>query len=202
MKAVVVEGLAVALAGSLFALAANQVSPRGLQLSRNYFPKAATVATNQTTGTEAVAGVSNQVSEVLQRLESKGLRPVDTQQAFALFQDPRYQQSLVMFIDARDETHYKAGHIPGAYELYYYRPENHLPVVLPACQVAEQIVVYCNGGDCEDSEFTAILLRDSGVSPEKLYVYTGGIADWSANGFPVETGARLSGTISPAAKTK
>jgi rhodanese-related sulfurtransferase len=58
-----------------------------------------------------------------------------------------------------------------------------------------KVVVYCSGGECEDSEFAAIMLRDAGVPRDILFVYAGGILEWKATGLPVETGARLSGEI-------
>ena len=56
-------------------------------------------------------------------------------------------------------------------------------------------MVYCNGGDCDDSESAAILLRNVGIPNLKLFVYVGGIKQWMANGLPVETGARNSGNL-------
>jgi rhodanese-related sulfurtransferase len=56
-------------------------------------------------------------------------------------------------------------------------------------------VVYCNGGECEDSEFAAIMLRDAGVPREMLFVFAGGIVEWKAAGLPVETGPRGSGQL-------
>jgi rhodanese-related sulfurtransferase len=112
-----------------------------------------------------------------------------------LLNDPRSKSGLVIFIDARDEDHYEDGHIPGAYELDPYHPEKELANVLPACQVAEEIVVYCTGGDCEDSDTAAIQLRDAGIPAKKLFVYAGGYADWDAARQPEEGGARNSGEV-------
>ena len=78
-----------------------------------------------------------------------------------------------MFIDARDEAHYREGHIPGAYEFDPYYPEKYFPTALPPCQAAEQIVVYCHGGDCDDSESAALTLRDVGIAMNKL-LFTAG----------------------------
>jgi rhodanese-related sulfurtransferase len=66
---------------------------------------------------------------------------------------------------------------------------------MPLCLTAQKIVVYCTGGECEDSEFAAIMLRDAGVPRENLFVYTGGITEWKSQGRPVETGARASGQM-------
>jgi rhodanese-related sulfurtransferase len=56
-------------------------------------------------------------------------------------------------------------------------------------------VVYCHGGDCDDSESAAILLRDVGIATRKLFIYTGGIPEWTTNGLPVEIGGRNSGNL-------
>src|SRR5262249_34381459 len=113
-----------------------------------------------------------------------------------LFKDPGYQVESIIFIDARNDEHYQQAHIPRAYQFDHFHPENYLPTIMPACQRAQQIIVYCTGGECEDSEHAAISLRDSGVaSNEKIFVYPGGIKDWEAKGRPVEAGARGSGQI-------
>jgi rhodanese-related sulfurtransferase len=128
-------------------------------------------------------------------LKEQGLQSVDGRQAAQLFHDPRFTQGSIAFIDARDEQHYREGHIPGACEFDPYYPEKYFAAVLPVCQAAEKIVVYCNGGDCDDSESAAILLRDVGITNQKLFVYTGGIPEWITNGLPVEIGGRNSGNL-------
>jgi rhodanese-related sulfurtransferase len=112
-----------------------------------------------------------------------------------LYQDPPRAQELIVFVDARDDSRYQEGHVPGAYPFDRYYPENQLPGVLPPCQMAEVIVVYCGGGDCDDSEFAAVALRDAGIPAERLGVYAGGMTEWVAQGLPVEIGPRGSGNI-------
>ena len=107
-----------------------------------------------------------------------------------LIHDPRYEQGLVLLIDARDDSHYQAGHIPGAWQFDHYHPEQYIPSILPACLNAQKVVVYCNGGQCEDSEFSAVMLREAGVPSDNLFVYPGGITEWKASGQPVEIGSR------------
>jgi rhodanese-related sulfurtransferase len=191
--------------GTAFAFAANEVSPRGLRLTQNYFPGATQgslpsgAATNLTPRPgDTHIGAPSPAEMFATRLEAKGLHLVESHQVAQLFRDPRYEQELIVFIDARDDRHYQEGHIPGAYQFDHYRAENYLATVLPVCQTAEQIVVYCTGGDCEDSEFTAIFLRDVGIPKEKLFVYGGGMTEWTTNGLPVEVGGRKSGNFRPA----
>lgn len=109
--------------------------------------------------------------------------------------DPRYGQGLLVLIDDRDDSHYQAGHIPGAWQFDHYHAEQYLPTVLPVCLNAQKVVVYCMGGECEDSEFAAITLGEAGVPRDRLFVYPGGISEWTSSGQPVETGARQSGQL-------
>ena len=194
------EGVLVALLGAALAFAANALSPRGLQLTKNYFPgKTSTLpspaaATNLTT----VAGTrTNAPLELLSaRLQANGLQLADSNQVMQLFHDPRREQDGVIFIDARNDDHYRAGHIPGAYHFDRFRPEQYLTNVLQACLTAQQMVFYCNGGDCDDSEHAAIMLRDSmGIPKEKVFVYGGGLTEWATNGLPIELGLRNSGQL-------
>ena len=196
------EGLLVAAMGAAFAFAANTVSPRGLRLTQNYFPGAtsgsplAGSAANLTPRPGAPRVNAPTPAKLLTaRLHAKGLQLVESNQVAQLFRDPRYEQELFVFIDARDDRHYEAGHIPGAYQFDHYHAEKYLATVLPACQAAEQVVVYCTGGDCEDSEFAAITLRQTGIPTEKLFVYGGGMTEWATNGLPVEIGGRKSGNL-------
>ncbi|MGO8837382.1 MAG: rhodanese-like domain-containing protein [Limisphaerales bacterium] len=202
---IVLEALAVLLVGIAFALAANQLSPRGLVLGRNYFPAKANPPAAATIGAGSPGRAPNTPAPspadlLASRLKEQGLQLIDGRRALAFFHDPRFQQGRVVFVDARDEAHYRKGHIPGAYEFDPYYPEKYFSTVLPPCQAAEQIVIYCNGGDCDDSEFAAITLRDVGIAVNKLLVYDGGIMEWATNGLPVETGARNGGALRSADK--
>ena len=199
-KRVLWEGLFVVVIGALFAFAANEVSPRGLVLTQNYFPGASlsasppAISAKVAQGVDINQGAKSSPEQILaDQLQAKGLQLVNSDQAVQLFHDPRYEQELIVFIDARNDQHYQEGHIPGAFQFDHYHAENHLATVLPACQSAERIVVYCTGGDCEDSKFAALTLRAAGVPNETLSVYGGGMTEWVASGMPVEVGARKSG---------
>jgi rhodanese-related sulfurtransferase len=197
--AILLETVAVVAAAAIFAFAANALSPRGLKLARDYFPGSAGAshpAANIPPLDARHPASTNEVSdaaEIVQRIKEKGLQPINRAQTERLFRDPRYQQGLVAFIDARNEDDYARAHIPGAYPLDRYHPEKHLLAALSPCQSADVVVVYCAGGDCEDADYTALLLRDAGVPNQKLFVYGGGFDDWSASHLPREQGARNSG---------
>jgi len=189
-KNIFAEVLLVGIAGIAFAFTANQISPRGLVLTRNYFP-----AQKPVSATNATPAVLSPAELLAAQIKENGLQLVDGSQATKLFHDPRFKQNGIVFIDARDESNYKEGHIPGAYEFDPYHPDKYLAAILPVCRSAEQIVVYCNGGDCDDSQTAAILLRNAGIANQKLFIYGGGITEWTDNHLPVETGTRNSGKL-------
>ena len=204
LKRVLLEALVVAAIGLAVALLANMVSPRGLSLTRNYFPSSGTTHgkidgianSNVNAVVPATNGAGQSAREIVAaRLKEKGLQPIDGREATQLFRDPQYELESIVFIDARDDRHYAEGHIPGAYQFDRYYPEKHLPAVLPVCLNATKIVVYCTGGDCEDSEFAALTLKDAGAPLDRIVVYAGGMTEWAANGLPVEIGERKSGTM-------
>lgn len=187
----------MAVVGAGLAFAANSISPRGLALGRNYFPSGAYHLTRETVATNAgltagdlyalsrpAANAANEDS-VAARLKSKGLTDIDREEAQKLAGDPQ-----VVFIDARSEEKFEEGHIAGAYELDPYHPERQMGTALAACQAAEKVVVYCEGGECEDADAVAILLRDGGVPAEKVFVYGGGMGDWRTHHNAMEKGAR------------
>lgn len=193
-KAVLAEGAVVALGGVVLAWACNALSPRGLVLTRNYFPgavrppKVMSLATNTSPVGATDNPATSPADSVAARLRARQLRVVDRAGMETLFRDPRRAQGLVVIVDARDDAHYQAGHIPGAHQLDHYRAPAYLPSVLPVCLNAEAVVVYCHGGDCEDAEFAATLLHEAGVPLERLAVYVGGFSEWATNNLPVERG--------------
>ncbi|HKW30843.1 MAG TPA: rhodanese-like domain-containing protein [Verrucomicrobiae bacterium] len=197
------EAVLVAVVGAVFAFAANQVSPRGLSLARNYFPTGLNDAMRASASAhppEAVAGTNSTTPSsppsLAVQMQQKGLQLIDGHQAVQFFHDSHLKSGTIAFLDARDDEHYLAGHIPGACQFDPYHPEKYFPAVLPVCQAAEHIVIYCHGGDCDDSQTAALLLRDVGVAKQKLFIFAGGITEWTNNHQPLETGARNSGNLS------
>ena len=192
------EALIVAIAGLLFGLAANQLSPRGLSLTRDYFPRIA----DRSSGTPSLQPTSPGTSppdretpgdtlDVPSQLEGWTLTTYE--ELTRLHGDPAFLEERFVFIDARPKADYSSGHIPGAHQFDHYRPEESLDEVLPVCLAADLIVVYCNGGDCEDSQFAATDLIQMGVEPERVRIFPGGMEDWRERGGTVEKGARFSG---------
>jgi hypothetical protein len=91
LRKVPLEAIVVAVLGAAVAFAANGLSPRGLTLTRNYFP-----GTNH-------SAVTPPAPSPITGIKQKGLRWIDTERALRLFADPGLQQQMIVFVDARDE---------------------------------------------------------------------------------------------------
>jgi rhodanese-related sulfurtransferase len=98
-----------------------------------------------------------------------------------------------LFLDARRTSVYEQGHIPGArsYSVWESDIDEKVNKLFnergdPAAQ-ALPIVVYCSGGDCEDSHMLAQKLW--GIQFNNVYVYKDGFPDWQQHGAAVHTGA-------------
>ena len=146
-----------------------------------------------TVGSSAEDAAAQQA--VADRLAAKGLQPIFFDDVVATFNDPMRGYGLYVFIDARDDAHYREGHIPGALPFDYYHPDATLAEVTAALAAAMKVVIYCNGGDCEDSEFAALFLQGYVADPSSMFVYTGGIAEWREQEMPTERGERDSGDL-------
>ena len=88
----------------------------------------------------------------------------------------------VIVIDVRPEVEYRAGHLPGARSLPLAEIERRL-AELPA---DKEIVAYCRGPFCLMSDEAVRLLRERGFKAHRI---TDGVAEWAAEGLPVEASA-------------
>lgn len=89
----------------------------------------------------------------------------------------------ILFVDARDDAYYTAGHIQGALKTAFLME---LIFMIETIQDKNApLVVYCGDPGCGDSEDLAYDLQDSGFN--KLYVFKGGWLEWSKAEYPSET---------------
>ncbi len=183
------NALLITLVGMVVGLMANGLSPRGISLMRDYFSAERSAKANG-----AIAPITSPANAIAadhvstqQARSKRGLPLIGHDEVVAWFRDPRYKEQRIIFVDARDDAHFSAGHIPGAHPFDHYHMEQHVAPVLAAAQLAERIVVYCNGGDCEDSELATLDLISLGIPEAKLVIYGGGIAEWTKHGLPLES---------------
>jgi rhodanese-related sulfurtransferase len=95
----------------------------------------------------------------------------------------------VLFLDARRSGVYRQGHIPGARSIAVWESDVDDKVKALFAEGRDQsapIVVYCSGGDCEDSHMLAEKLYFVGF--DNVLVYKDGFPDWQTRGLPVHTG--------------
>ena len=77
--------------------------------------------------------------------------------------------------------------IPGAVLCNPYQVEQYAEDVKNVALGAEKVIVYCGGGDCEDSLFLCRELIEMDVPDDALYLYPGGWKDWQARKGPIAT---------------
>lgn len=110
------------------------------------------------------------------------------EQVVAVFNSPETAAGVNVFVDARDVQAYEEGHIAGAIQADHYRLEDYIDRLLDYAESAEKIIVYCNGGNCEDSMFLCADLMDFDIPYERFFLYPGGWEEWSKKGMPVKKG--------------
>ncbi|MBP7746779.1 MAG: hypothetical protein KA383_11680 [Phycisphaerae bacterium] len=115
-------------------------------------------------------------------------KAIELSQVLELFEDPRATDGTYVFVDARADDPYQAGHIPGAIQCDYYRIDYYFPEVMQKASAAEKIIVYCNGGDCEDSLYVCGELLKADIPRAHILLFKGGWEAWTQAGHPVEKG--------------
>jgi len=86
-----------------------------------------------------------------------------------------WRNGAAVFIDAREPGFFEEGHIPGAVNLPVSEIKNS-----PRVPADRPLIVYCSGGDCEDSGVVARALLKMGF--RDVAVFAGGWEEWSAAG--------------------
>jgi len=93
------------------------------------------------------------------------------------------------FLDARRSKVFAEGHVAGARSFPVWEADIDARVKALFDEGLDQsapLVVYCSGGDCEDSHMLAQRLYMIGF--DNVLVYTGGFPDWTAAGGAIEKG--------------
>lgn len=95
-----------------------------------------------------------------------------------------------LFLDARLSKQYEEGHVPGAvsvavWEAGLEEKVQEMPFRVEG-NLGRAVVVYCNGGDCEDSHTLAEKLSNAGFT--NVHVDKDGYPGWVKAGHPTATG--------------
>jgi rhodanese-related sulfurtransferase len=94
-----------------------------------------------------------------------------------------------LFLDARRTSVFHEGHIAGARSIAVWEADVDDKVKQLAMQGLDQelpIIIYCSGGDCEDSHMLAQKLW--GMFFNNILVYHDGLPGWQQAGLPVRRG--------------
>jgi rhodanese-related sulfurtransferase len=94
-----------------------------------------------------------------------------------------------LFLDARRSSVYTDGHIPGARSFPVWESDIDARVKALFEEGLDQrapVVIYCSGGNCEDSHMLAQKLYMVGF--DNVLIYRDGFPDWQKRRHPVATG--------------
>jgi len=100
-----------------------------------------------------------------------------------------FARKNVLFLDARRSNVYRSGHIAGARPFSVWEADADDKVKALFAEGLDQsapIVVYCSGGDCEDSHMLGQKLYFVGF--DNVLVYKDGFPDWEKRGLPITKG--------------
>jgi rhodanese-related sulfurtransferase len=122
--------------------------------------------------------------------ETQSGGPIDAEPRLRHIQLPTaqslYESGDAVFFDARILSEYASGHIAGAKPWPFDEFLKYLEIYSDGISYGTQRVVYCEGGDCDQSEeLTEDLLIEGYL---KIDIYTGGYDEWMVMGMPTETG--------------
>lgn len=85
----------------------------------------------------------------------------------------------VMWVDARPDAQFQAGHIPNAIQLNEDRWDELLPQLLGTWSPDRKVIVYCSSQSCAASHEVAKRLREN-AGLKDVYVLKGGWETWQA----------------------
>lgn len=190
IKQAVIEMVLLGLLSTGLAFGVNAVRKEGhIKPTKNYFDKSVPTAAVATAGVQAPNGGSAPLSAApkQKRLEHD-YQEIGLDEVLAVLKDPETARGLNVFIDARKEDDFAEGHIPGAIWCSPYEIEKCINTVLDRAKGADKVVVYCDGGDCEDSIFMCRELVNADVPLEAVRLYAGGWKEWSAHKEPSRNG--------------
>jgi len=132
-------------------------------------------------------GAAMAASDLLSRFPPHPERPyveISGEEAERLF------AAGVPFLDARRTSVFEEGHVAGArrFSVWESDIDEKVMALIGERDGSQPLVLYCSGGDCEDSHLLAQKLWGAGFNDN--LVYRDGYPDWVRRGGAVRTGAK------------
>ncbi len=184
-KQTILEAVVFVVVACVVGLTVNAQRSDGLQISRDYFPPLNS-AGPPAQRVQPPAPRGNGPVQPDGQVPDHDFQTVSLESAYDYYQRG---ESSIVFIDARDDAHFEKCHIPNAVQFDYYHPDRYIDEVRDFAADADVVIVYCNGGACEDSLQTARYLTEEIDNPlafETVYVFEGGIEAWYKAGYERE----------------
>lgn len=97
-----------------------------------------------------------------------------------------FEEGAVLFVDARSEADYRAGHIKGAVNIPDLDFENHIGSFLEKTAAETVLITYCEGDSCTLSKSLAEKLSLAGF--ENVFHLKNGWGQWKERGLPIARG--------------
>ncbi|MGD8970034.1 MAG: rhodanese-like domain-containing protein [Desulfobacterales bacterium] len=112
---------------------------------------------------------------------SNAIGDISIEEAVRLF-----EEGVALFVDARSETDYQAGHIEGAVNIPDLDFENHIGSFLEKTAAETVLITYCEGESCALSKSLAEKLSLAGF--ENIFHLKNGWGQWKERGLPIAIG--------------
>lgn len=196
LKKTTIEFLILGISGLLIAFIVNSVRAKNsIKINKDYFDFGLTInIPPDSTSADANSAGNTDALPVEKDLNQPAhpkhpYQEMTYDEVFELFNDPNTAMGLNVFVDARNDENYNEGHIPGALQCDPYFVGQYIDNIIDYVAGAEKVVVYCGGGECDDSIFMCRELLEMDVPMEAIYLFAGGWKEWSDNGSPIETGS-------------
>ncbi|MGB0716890.1 MAG: rhodanese-like domain-containing protein [Phycisphaerae bacterium] len=169
-----VQLVVILMAGSILGATSNQLRSKGkLDWGRNYFPK-------NDTAQESKNGQKADPFE--------GYTVVEVDEVAGWVEEMQGVPGQYVLVDARSESQFREGHLPGALRCYHYEIDTCIERTLEFAMGAEIVVVYCNGGECSDSKYMYDELVQRGVPEDAMRLFALGWEKWTEQELTIETG--------------
>jgi len=98
--------------------------------------------------------------------------------------ETQWHDPSTLFVDVRSPIDFEFGHIAGAVNLPDEEFAQRFPDMKARLERATTIIVYCKNRDCGKSLWTAIRLRQAGLT--EVGIYPDGWNEWFLHGLPTE----------------
>lgn len=184
IRKTIIEMLVVAAVGLTLGVVANAVRGSGsLQWNKSYF--ASTPAPSA--DVESPAG-SNETASDTGQPAKQPYQKITVDEVVDIVGDPDYDRGQFVFVDARNKKSFAEGHINGAMRCYHYELDSCIEGLLEVALGAEKVIVYCNGGECDDSKYMCQELIQRGVPEQAVYLFEGGWEKWLEEEMPYVEG--------------